>query len=187
VYLNAIRSLRRVRDAAWAQYALGWCPDVTILLQLPFSFAILRAGLRKNRLSVVLLGSRQPESGCERSLHTTLPRGHQFNVEGVSHVVYSDKTLQCRECGADFIFTAGEQEFYAAKGLMNEPARCPECRAARRARLSGSGLEMGVRRELHPAICASCGVETQVPFLPRGDRPVYCSSCFDRVRAGASI
>lgn len=78
------------------------------------------------------------------------------------------------------MFTAGEQEFYAAKGLMNEPARCPDCRAARRARTSG--YDMG-RREMHPAICASCGIETKVPFLPRGDRPVYCSTCFDRVRA----
>ena len=106
---------------------------------------------------------------------------------GWATVVYSDKTLQCRECGADFTFTAGEQEFYAAKGLLNEPARCPECRASRRARLSGNGFDMGVRRELHPAVCASCGVETKVPFLPRGDRPVYCSSCFDRVRAGAAL
>jgi len=102
----------------------------------------------------------------------------------VEPVIYVDKVLQCRECGADFVFGAGEQEFYAAKGLVNEPARCPDCRAARRARLNGNGYEEGVRREMHPAICASCGVETKVPFLPRGDRPVYCSSCFDRVRAG---
>ncbi|MPZ13840.1 MAG: zinc-binding protein [Chloroflexi bacterium] len=94
---------------------------------------------------------------------------------------YTDKTLQCRECGGDFVFTAGEQEFYAAKSLMNEPGRCPDCRAARRTRLSG-GPEGASRREMYPAICASCGVETRVPFLPRGDRPVYCSTCFDRVR-----
>lgn len=100
-------------------------------------------------------------------------------------MVYSDKTLACRECGAEFVFTAGEQEFYAAKGLLNEPARCPECRATRRAR--SSGLDMGGRREMHPAICAACGVETQVPFLPRGDRPVYCSTCFDRIRAESRV
>jgi CxxC-x17-CxxC domain-containing protein len=98
-------------------------------------------------------------------------------------VIYADKTLTCRECGADFTFTAGEQEFYAAKGLLNEPARCPDCRAVRRSRAAAGGMEMGSRREMHPAVCASCGVETMVPFLPRGDRPVYCSTCFDRVRA----
>jgi len=102
-------------------------------------------------------------------------------------VIYADKTLQCRECGQDFAFTAGEQEFYASKGLMNEPARCPDCRSARRARASAGGLDAGGRREMHPAICAACGAETQVPFLPRGDRPVYCSNCFDRVRAGELV
>ena len=102
-------------------------------------------------------------------------------------MIYADKTLRCRECGADFIFTAGEQEFYAAKGLMNEPARCPECRSVRRSRAAAGGLELGSRREMHPATCASCGVETMVPFLPRGDRPVYCSTCFDRVRAETSV
>lgn len=101
-------------------------------------------------------------------------------------MLYTDKILQCRECGAEFVFTAGEQEFYAAKGLMNQPARCPDCRSARRARLNNGG-DLGVRREMHPAICASCGVETQVPFLPRGDRPVYCSTCFDRIRAESHV
>ncbi|HHU90433.1 MAG TPA: cytochrome C551 [Clostridiaceae bacterium] len=43
-----------------------------------------------------------------------------------------DKTLQCKDCGAEFIFTAGEQEFYKEKGFENEPQRCPECRRARK-------------------------------------------------------
>lgn len=104
---------------------------------------------------------------------------------------FVDKPLQCRDCGGEFIFTAGEQEFYQQKGLLNEPARCPECRASRKAqRMSGesqgtarSGASRGPR-EMHPAVCAECGAETQVPFLPRGDKPVYCSTCFDRVRYG---
>ena len=99
---------------------------------------------------------------------------------------FQDRVLHCIDCRQEFTFTAGEQEFYAAKGLMNEPARCPDCRSARRARLNGGG-ELGARREMHPAICASCGVETRVPFLPRGDRPVYCSTCFDRIRAESSV
>lgn len=101
---------------------------------------------------------------------------------------FADKVLRCRDCGAEFVFTAGEQEFYAMKGLANEPGRCPDCRALRRAqRASADGTgSMAVdrpRREMHPAVCAQCGSATMVPFLPRGDRPVYCSSCFEQVRA----
>jgi CxxC-x17-CxxC domain-containing protein len=108
-------------------------------------------------------------------------------------VSYSDKTLKCRECGRDFIFTGGEQEFYASRGLMNEPGRCPECRATRRQRQGGrdsGGGDYGAeyrsarpQREMHPAVCAECGAQTMVPFLPRNDKPVYCSACYDRVRA----
>ena len=46
--------------------------------------------------------------------------------------MYEDKTLVCKDCGSDFIFTAGEQEFYAEKGFENEPLRCPDCRKARK-------------------------------------------------------
>jgi CxxC-x17-CxxC domain-containing protein len=102
--------------------------------------------------------------------------------------VYADKTLTCRDCGVAFIFTAGEQEFFALKGLMNEPGRCPPCRAARKAERDGGalgGMDARPRREMHTTVCAECGAEALVPFLPRGDRPVYCSACFDRSRAGA--
>ena len=44
-----------------------------------------------------------------------------------------DKTLVCQDCGKEFIFTAGEQEFYATKCLTNEPKRCKECRDKRKA------------------------------------------------------
>lgn len=84
-----------------------------------------------------------------------------------------DKTLICKDCGAEFIFTAGEQDFYAEKGFQNEPQRCKPCRNARKN--GGSG-----QRELFAATCASCGNEARVPFRPRDDRPVYCSNCFSR-------
>ncbi|HEU5226629.1 MAG TPA: zinc-ribbon domain containing protein [Ktedonobacteraceae bacterium] len=93
---------------------------------------------------------------------------------------FVDKTLKCRECGNDFVFTAGEQEFYQQKGLMNQPGRCPSCRSARRA--AGSGNRSDRPREMHTVICDECGTETQVPFVPKDDRPVYCSPCFDKVR-----
>jgi len=43
-----------------------------------------------------------------------------------------DKTIKCQDCGADFIWTVGEQEFYKEKGLQSEPKRCPSCRKAKR-------------------------------------------------------
>lgn len=87
---------------------------------------------------------------------------------------FQDKVLKCKDCGADFVFTAGEQEFYAEKGFENEPARCKDCRANRRSQRDGGAPA----REMHDAICASCGAETKVPFKPRNDRPIYCRDCF---------
>jgi CxxC-x17-CxxC domain-containing protein len=109
-------------------------------------------------------------------------------------MVTADKTLVCRECGAEFIFTAGEQEFYAERGFV-EPSRCPSCRAARRSGRQSGGLSDGYgarssapssgpreQRQLYPAVCADCGRETMVPFEPRAGRPVYCRECFARHR-----
>ncbi len=97
-----------------------------------------------------------------------------------------DKTLTCRDCGTTFVFTAGEQEFYAQKGFTNQPGRCPECRAANKARRNEGGSYSSYggseyrrsERPMYPAVCASCGKATQVPFEPRLDKPVYCSDCF---------
>ena len=88
---------------------------------------------------------------------------------------FVDKTLVCVDCGEEFIFSAGEQEFYKSRGLLNEPKRCPSCRARRREERRGW-------RETFKAVCASCGKECEVPFRPRGDRPVYCSECFARMK-----
>jgi CxxC-x17-CxxC domain-containing protein len=113
----------------------------------------------------------------------------------------------------DFVFTSGEQEFYAQKGFTNEPTRCPSCRQARKANAGGrssysrdsyddresygssygrdsysgdsysnrGGYSRG-EREMYSATCASCGREAKVPFMPRGDKPVYCSDCFRQQR-----
>ena len=88
--------------------------------------------------------------------------------------MYADKTLVCKDCHNEFIFTAGEQEFYAEKGFVNEPQRCKKCRDARK---SASRAE----REMFSAQCAYCGNEAKVPFRPREDRPVYCSECFAKM------
>jgi CxxC-x17-CxxC domain-containing protein len=89
---------------------------------------------------------------------------------------FQDKTLVCRDCGTSFVFTAGEQGFYLEKGLLNEPQRCPTCRANRRRERSGSA------REMTTITCANCGQEASVPFVPRLDRPVYCADCFAQQR-----
>ena len=93
---------------------------------------------------------------------------------------FSDKVLTCRDCGREFTFTSGEQEFYQSRGLMNEPRRCPDCRAARRSSDSGRP-----QREMHEVICANCGRPAQVPFVPTGTRPVLCADCFQTARSGA--
>ena len=85
--------------------------------------------------------------------------------------MYKDKTLVCKDCGKEFVFTAGEQEFFAEKGFTNEPQRCKECRDARKQAARAS-------RPMYTASCANCGKEAKVPFKPTEGRPVYCSECF---------
>ena len=88
-----------------------------------------------------------------------------------------DKVLVCRDCGKEFTFTAGEQEFYMSRGLQSEPTRCRECRSVRRRD------RFGETRQMYSAICASCGMECEVPFEPRSGRPVYCTECFTKMRS----
>jgi CxxC-x17-CxxC domain-containing protein len=95
---------------------------------------------------------------------------------------FQDKSLTCSDCGANFTFTAEEQDFYQSKGYTNEPKRCPECRQARKTERSGSSNYGSSNRQMYSAVCAECGKDTQVPFQPRGDRPVYCSDCYRKVR-----
>lgn len=85
----------------------------------------------------------------------------------------TDKIISCVECGADFTFTVGEQEFHLSKGFTNDPKRCPTCRRARR-----DGVTTSRHRVTYSAVCATCGKVAELPFEPRGDRPVYCSDCF---------
>lgn len=106
-----------------------------------------------------------------------------------------ERTLTCVECGQPFAFTVEEQEYHAQRGYTNDPKRCPTCRATRRESRSygggssggGSGGDYGYRRrEMYPVVCAQCNKETEVPFQPRGDRPVYCSDCYNRMGARTS-
>ena len=108
-----------------------------------------------------------------------------FKDLGGQVLSFADSTLECRECGNSFVWTAGEQSFYAEKGLLNQPARCPECRAQKRQSRAGNGMASNGVRVQHPVTCAECGTETTVPFIPRNDKPVYCSACFDKTRSAS--
>jgi CxxC-x17-CxxC domain-containing protein len=105
-------------------------------------------------------------------------------------VAYTDKTLTCQDCGQQFTFSADDQEFFASKGY-SEPKRCPSCRAARKAERGGGGGGGGrdsyAPRQMYPVTCDNCGTQTEVPFRPRGDRPVYCSDCFAKMRGARSF
>ena len=99
-----------------------------------------------------------------------------------------DKTLTCRDCGAPFTFSVSEQRFFAEKGFTSEPTRCQACRAAHRngggaqkGRGAGRGPASHADRPMYDAVCDSCGAETKVPFKPRGDKPIYCRDCFNRL------
>ena len=99
---------------------------------------------------------------------------------------YEDRTLTCVECGQGFTFSADDQSYHAEKGYTNEPKRCTSCRQSRRSQRDdsggGYGGGYGGPREMHTVVCADCGKDATVPFLPRGDRPVYCSDCFSSMR-----
>ncbi|HEV2128540.1 MAG TPA: CxxC-x17-CxxC domain-containing protein [Thermomicrobiales bacterium] len=116
----------------------------------------------------------------------------------------------CGDCGDTYAYTETEQRFRSEQG-MKLPTRCPQCRADRRAARNadlvagetasrsrarrqrerrpepqGRGGHRhggnGFSGERYPAVCADCGQSTMVPFVPRGDRPVYCRSCYSARR-----
>jgi CxxC-x17-CxxC domain-containing protein len=105
----------------------------------------------------------------------------------------ADTTLTCRDCGQTFTFTSGEQDFYASRGF-SEPSRCAECRASRKSQRDGGGSSSYSSygsagssyargsREMFEVTCSSCGQPAQVPFQPSNDKPVYCSTCFEKRR-----
>ena len=90
---------------------------------------------------------------------------------------YTDRSLACVDCGAQFTFSVEDQEYHASRGFTNEPKRCASCRQARKAE-RGEGGYAPSSRTMYAAVCAECGQQAEVPFEPRGDRPVYCRTCF---------
>ncbi len=126
---------------------------------------------------------------------------------------FADKTMTCRDCGKQFTFTSGEQEFYQTRGF-SAPSRCADCRAARKSSQgaggysgrdsgrssygsdsydgsrdsgsrSGSSDYRGGTKQMFKVTCANCGTETEVPFEPRSGRPVYCRECYQQMGGGS--
>ncbi|MGO9339822.1 MAG: zinc-ribbon domain containing protein [Terracidiphilus sp.] len=89
---------------------------------------------------------------------------------------FIDRVLKCNDCGADFVFTAGEQLFFHDKQFKNDPKHCKQCKAKR---VRGGPR---VRSETRTT-CSECGEETTVPFKPTQGRPVLCRSCFQKQTA----
>ena len=98
---------------------------------------------------------------------------------------FQDRILRCVDCGTEFIWTAGEQQFFADKNFKNEPKRCKACKAKRASRPAGGG-DVAANGWKRMTNCSACGKETTVPFRPTQGRPVFCKECFQsRKFAGA--
>lgn len=82
-----------------------------------------------------------------------------------------DRILTCSECGAEFLFSAGEQVFFSEKKFTNDPKHCRQCRAKRASKRPRIQVETRIT-------CSKCGIATTVPFKPNQNRPVLCRSCF---------
>ena len=96
-------------------------------------------------------------------------------------MLYQDRSIDCVECGNSFSFTADDQRYHAEKGYT-DPKRCSSCRQSRRAQRNTGGFGGSSFRQMYPVVCAQCGADTEVPFQPREERPVYCNECFSQQR-----
>lgn len=94
---------------------------------------------------------------------------------------FVDLTLNCIDCGKDFVWTSGEQSFFYDKGLKNPPKRCKPCKQAKNERLAAitDAQTSGIKQRIEVIVnCAKCSSQTTVPFYPSQGRPVYCRSCY---------
>ncbi len=98
---------------------------------------------------------------------------------------FNDKSLNCADCGQEFIFSRNEQAFYAERGFTNEPKRCKNCRDKRKVSRDGGNGE-GRSRSMVSVTCDSCGIPTEVPFTPVSGKPVYCRDCYNSRRGSSN-
>src|SRR5438132_13959358 len=94
---------------------------------------------------------------------------------------FQDRSISCIDCGEQFVWSVGEQIFFNAKGLRNEPKRCKPCKQAKTQRLAAisAARRSGLRQRTQVTVtCAQCGQQTTVPLYPPPRRPAYCASRF---------
>lgn len=89
--------------------------------------------------------------------------------------MFTDKEIVCCQCNQPFIFSAGEQEYFAGRSLSHEPKRCQNCRVLERLRRSGKSANAAFKVN-----CADCNEPTILPFQPKDDRQAYCNPCWKR-------
>ncbi|MGC2613610.1 MAG: zinc-ribbon domain containing protein [Terracidiphilus sp.] len=82
---------------------------------------------------------------------------------------FVDRELTCVQCGSMFAFSADEQRFFRERGFINDPKRCKQCKTK---------TAIGRRKIETRVKCSECGIDSTVPFKPRGTRPVLCRVCF---------
>ncbi len=97
---------------------------------------------------------------------------------------YQDRRLTCAVCRAEFVFSAGEQRFYAEKGFTHEPRRCKNCKSKRGP--ADASDRQSQARAVTTTVCSQCGKETTLPFRPTQGRPVYCLQCYQQRRTTAA-
>ena len=148
----------------------------------------LAGGVRCYPAALVAASQAAPRNFKLPADSARIPRNDGARPARRKTVTYADRTLTCVDCGAEFVHSAADQEYYQQKGFVSDPKRCASCRTARRSmRESGdSGGRSrgdGSPREFFAVVCSRCGNQAQVPFRPHMDRPVYCSDCFRAVHA----
>ena len=88
---------------------------------------------------------------------------------------FEDKTIICKDCQKEFVWSAREQDFYQKKGFENVPARCFDCRKLKKTERLQSRPQFEVK-------CEKCGKEDIVPFEIQKDLPLYCEKCFEQIK-----
>lgn len=89
-----------------------------------------------------------------------------------------DLELKCIECGASFVFTSGEQEFFKKKGFTSQPKKCLDCRAKGKAQGTSKPRAGAVDGPRYAAVCSRCQKNFDAPFEPQAGRPVFCRDCY---------
>lgn len=91
---------------------------------------------------------------------------------------FIDKKLVCKDCGKEFVWSAGEQKFFADKGFTNAPIRCADCRKKKKEGTSDKTSQ--ISQVLQQIKCKNCGKTSEIPFQPRNPDNILCSECFEK-------